>query len=278
LHISALARSDTSISMQTWRKRDIEPKYETCRAAGPELELRYQQLEKRVKVLEESLDNAQRINKELEVDLQTAINEGIKYRDHLACMLDIREKDAKAQGNIKTAQEKENAAQGATLLASLKKAEEEVEFERSRVLNLQNKVSSLVASKHDEDSEKAAQVATLLASLKKSEEEVEFERSRVLNLQNEVSALVVSKHDEDSKNAAQVAKLLASLKEAEEEVEFERSRVLNLQNEVNALESAVATKHEEGNERSVQVLLSVCHLSSICCLCNGTSCLTRMGI
>lgn len=172
--------------MQTWRKRDIEPKYETCRAAGPELELRYQQLEKRVKVLEESLDNAQRINKELEVDLQTAINEGIKYRDHLACMLDIREKDAKAQGNIKTAQEKENAAQGATLLASLKKAEEEVEFERSRVLNLQN--------------------------------------------------------------------------------------------EVNALESAVATKHDEGNERSVQVLLSVCHLSSICCLCNGTSCLTRMGI
>jgi hypothetical protein len=232
LHISALARSDTSISMQTWRKRDIEPKYEACRAAGPELELRYQQLEKRVKVLEESLDNAQRINKELEVDLQTAINEGIKYRDHLACMLDIREKDAKAQGNIKTAQEKENAAQGATLLASLKKAEEEVEFERSRVLNLQN----------------------------------------------EVNALVVSKHDEDSKNAAQVAKLLASLKEAEEEVEFERSRVLNLQNEVNTLESSVATKHEEGNERSVQVLLSLCHLSSICFLCNGASCLTGMGI
>ena len=55
-------------------------------------------------------------------------------------MLDIREKDARAQGNIKSQNEKEEAAHNATLKASLKEAEKAVEFERAEALRLQTEV------------------------------------------------------------------------------------------------------------------------------------------
>ena len=74
--------------MQTWRRREIEPKVPKPKVPESELELRYSQMEKRVQVMECSLANERKINKELEADLQTAVNEGIKYRDHLARMLD----------------------------------------------------------------------------------------------------------------------------------------------------------------------------------------------
>ena len=62
----------TSSVAQTWRKREIEPKSVRESVAGSELELRYQQLEKRVKVMEASLADERKLNKELETDLQTA--------------------------------------------------------------------------------------------------------------------------------------------------------------------------------------------------------------
>lgn len=141
--------------------------------AGSEIELRYQQLEKRVKVMETSLADERKLNKELEADLQTAgtnqccvyssaysslltatktqltahlVDEGIKYRDHLARMLDIREKDARAQGNIKSQNEKEEAAHNATLKASLREAEKVVEFERADALRLQTEVKVSLAN------------------------------------------------------------------------------------------------------------------------------------
>jgi len=124
--------------VQGWRKREIEPKVQASSLPGSELEVRYAQLEKRQNILEASLEDERRINKELEADLQDAVHEGIKYRDHLARMLDIREKDTKAQENLKYRQEQDESRQNAALLASLREAEKAVEFERSEALRLQN--------------------------------------------------------------------------------------------------------------------------------------------
>ena len=136
---------------QVWKKREIEPKFETSSVpgsgsgSGSDLELRFAQLQKRLQVMEASLEDERKVNKELEADLQTAVKEGIKYRDHLALMLDIREKDARAQENIKSKHEQDEARQNATLVASLKEAEKSVEFERAEAQRHRTENSSLSA-------------------------------------------------------------------------------------------------------------------------------------
>ena len=102
--------------------------------SGSELEVRYAQLEKRNQVLEASLHNERKVNKELEADLQTAVKEGIKYRDHLARMLDLREKDTKEQENAKQ-KDKDERHQRAAMATSLHEAERALEQERSKVLS-----------------------------------------------------------------------------------------------------------------------------------------------
>ena len=126
---------------QTWRRREIEPKFVV--GNGSELEVRYAQLEKRNQVLEASLHNERKVNKELEADLQTAVNEGIKYRDHLACMLDLREKDAKEQENVKQKDAGERQWRAA-IATSLEEAEKNLEQERTKVHALQDEITAYV--------------------------------------------------------------------------------------------------------------------------------------
>ena len=117
---------------------------------------------KRLEVMEASLAAERKINKELEADLQTAVNEGIKYRDHLARMLEIREKDERAQKNIKSQQDDDDRMQNATLVASLKEAEKAVQFERAEALRLQSDIQiiqKLATSSQEENSSLYAQVS-----------------------------------------------------------------------------------------------------------------------
>jgi hypothetical protein len=117
---------------------------------------------KRLEVMEASLAAERKINKELEADLQTAVNEGIKYRDHLARMLEIREKDERAQKNIKSQQDDDDRMQNATLVASLKEAEKAVQFERAEALRLQSDIQiiqKLATSSQEENSSLYVQVS-----------------------------------------------------------------------------------------------------------------------
>ena len=152
----------TICSIQTWRRREIEPKIANPKTAESELEVRYLQMEKRMEVMEASLAAERKINKELEADLQTAVNEGIKYRDHLARMVEIREKDERAQKNIKSKQDHDDKVQNATLAASLKEAEKSVQFERAEALRMESEIQSLQAlasSSQEENSSLHAQVS-----------------------------------------------------------------------------------------------------------------------
>jgi hypothetical protein len=111
--------------------------------------------------MESSLANERKINTELEADLQTAVSEGIKYRDHLARMLEIREKDERAQQHIKIAQDQDEKTQTTTLAASLKEAEKSVQLEREEARRLQKEIKSLeqlAASSQEENLSLHAQV------------------------------------------------------------------------------------------------------------------------
>lgn len=128
---------------------------------GPDVEMRFAQLQKRLQLMEASLEDERKVNKELEADLETAVKEGIKYRDHLALMLDIREKDSRAQENIRSRHEKDEANQNAMLEASLKEAEKSVEFERAEAQRLQKELNVLEAylsANREERSSLSAQV------------------------------------------------------------------------------------------------------------------------
>ena len=75
-----------------------QPKQEAAIQFGalPPLCPRCQDLEKkRVKILDKSLNDTQKINQELEIDLRTAINEGIKYRDYLSRISDPHDQNAR---------------------------------------------------------------------------------------------------------------------------------------------------------------------------------------
>ena len=74
-----------------------QPKQEAAIQLGALLPLcpLCQDLEKRVKILEERLNDSQKINQELEIDLRTAINEGIKYRDYLSRISDPHDQNAR---------------------------------------------------------------------------------------------------------------------------------------------------------------------------------------
>jgi hypothetical protein len=151
----------TPVAGQVWRKREIEPKLEASSVPGSDVELRFAQLQKRLQLMEASLEDERKVNKELEADLQTAVKEGIKYRDHLALMLDIREKDTRAQENIRSRHEQDEARQNATLEASLKEAEKSVEFERAEAQRLQKELDVLeafVGANREENSSLSAQV------------------------------------------------------------------------------------------------------------------------
>jgi len=130
------------------------PKQEAAIQFGalPSLCPRCPDLEKRVKILEKSLNDTQKINQELEIDLRTAINEGTKYRDYLSRILDTHDQNARAQGDAKMEQEMEEDTQSATLLASLKQTQKTAECEEGKnpnyhlvilLLTLQKEVQGL---------------------------------------------------------------------------------------------------------------------------------------
>ncbi len=157
-----------AVAGQVWKKREIEPKFGASSVPGSDVELRFAQLQKRLQLMEASLEDERKVNKELEADLQTAVKEGIKYRDHLALMLDIREKDTKAQENIRSKHDQDEARQNATLEASLKEAEKSVEFERAEAQRLQKELNTLEAcmgANREENSSLSVQVPPLLVAL-----------------------------------------------------------------------------------------------------------------
>ena len=248
----------------TLRARGIQPTFHPGSIPATELELRYAQMEARVKILQSSLEEERKINKDLEADLQTAVEEGIKYRDHLARLLDLREKDAKGQSHMKMQQVQDHEAKrNAMLKASLLEAEKAADCQRGEALKLQREVDELnakVADLHMEAEGRSHERMSLAAELKSLQSKVGELEVHVIDLETEKAS--IAHMAQDQVTHIEKLKQEATLREqvllsgAEQDEKEKQRQVEKLQTEVDGLkiEATELKQNEQSLQRSLEEL------------------------
>jgi chromosome segregation ATPase len=145
-----------------------------------ELEMKVEQLEAKVKLLESGIDLSRKANEELEADLGTALEDGVRYRDSLSKMIEIRERElgyraqeealALSGGGIKAA-----AAEVTKLKRELASAGQLLEKEKAESKLLSNQVAELSAG-HRAVHEDASMLRAQVNELERAQREGERQR------------------------------------------------------------------------------------------------------
>jgi hypothetical protein len=144
-------------------------------------DLRIHVLESKVELLQAGLEESRGYCAEVEQDLKTALEDGVRYRDNLKKMIELRERETS-----KRLQEDEAASAAATaelqaVLQVLSKTKTELENEKSESNNLRQTLRELTAkafAKELNANEEAQLLQSQLADMKRQVEELTEQGSK----------------------------------------------------------------------------------------------------
>jgi hypothetical protein len=165
--IQTAAERMSGIQMKAGARRSTAASY---RGGGyAEQDLRIQVLESKVELLQTALDESRGYCAELENDLKTAIGEGVKYRDSLKKIIELREREAS-----KRSQEDEEAKKELSFLTgALESTKSQLDEERKESAALRQTLRDLTAKAFAKDETATEKIEQLQGQLDATQEKLE---------------------------------------------------------------------------------------------------------